>query len=43
VVRQIGRSNEWYFCDANGQRVRQEFDKYNDHERDFREKRERGE
>jgi hypothetical protein len=43
TVRQIGRSNEWYFCDANGQRIRQEFDKYNDHERDFREKREKGE
>jgi len=43
TVRQIGRSNEWYFCDANGQRVRQEFDKQNNDEKNFREKREKGE
>ncbi len=43
TVRQIGRSNEWYFCDAQGQRIRQEFDKQNNDERNFREKRERGE
>lgn len=38
TVRQIGRSNEWYFCDANGQRVRQEFDKQNNEWRAYREK-----
>jgi hypothetical protein len=43
TVRQVGKSNEWYFCDAQGQRVRQEFDKQNNDERNFREKRERGE
>jgi hypothetical protein len=43
TVRQVGKSNEWYFCDANGQRIRQEFDKQNNDERNFREKRERGE
>ena len=38
TVRQIGRTNEWYFCDANGQRIRQEFDKQNNDERAYREK-----
>ncbi len=38
LVRQIGRTNEWYFCDANGQRIRQEFDKQNNDERAYREK-----
>lgn len=38
TVRQIGKSNEWYFCDANGQRVRQEFDKQNNDWRAYREK-----
>ncbi len=43
TVRQVGKSNEWYFCDANGQRIRKEFDKQNNDERNFREKREKGE
>jgi len=43
TVRQVGKSNEWYFCDANGQRIRQEFDKQNNDEKAYREKRERGE
>jgi hypothetical protein len=43
TVRQVGKSNEWYFCDANGQRVRQEFDKQNNDEKAYREKREKGE
>ena len=38
VVRQIGRSNEWYFCDANGQRIKQEFEKQNNDERNYRAK-----
>ncbi len=43
TVRQVGKSNEWYFCDANGQRIRQEFDKQNNDEKAYREKREKGE
>jgi hypothetical protein len=37
-VRQIGKTNEWYFCDQNGQRVRQEFDKQNNDWRAYCEK-----
>jgi CDGSH-type Zn-finger protein len=43
TVRQVGKSNEWYFCDAHGQRIRKEFDKQNNDEKNFREKREKGE
>lgn len=39
LVRQIGKSNEWYFCDANGKRVRQEFDKQNNEWRNYLETR----
>lgn len=38
TVRQIGRSNEWYFCDQDGNRIRKEFDKQNNDERAYREK-----
>jgi len=38
TVRQIGKSNEWYFCDQDGNRIRQEFDKQNNDWRNYREK-----
>lgn len=38
LVRQIGKSNEWYFCDQDGNRIRQEFDKQNNDWRNYREK-----
>lgn len=38
TVRQIGRSNEWYFCDQDGNRIRKEFEKQNNDERAYREK-----
>lgn len=38
TVRQIGRSNEWYFCDPDGNRIRKEFDKQNNDWRAYREK-----
>ena len=37
TVRQIGRSNEWYFCDQDGNRIRKEFDKQNNDWRNYRE------
>ena len=38
TVRQIGKTNEWYFCDQDGNRIRQEFDKQNNDWRSYREK-----
>ena len=29
-VRQIGKTREWYFCDEQGNRVKRQFQKFND-------------